>query len=130
MPNLPSNSSQYFDAQVFNGLIPPEGPKVVPLSADFSAAASYTINFLLTQSQQFMSQIVSVFVDNSTNDQEVSITVGVINQVLKIPAHSQAYLPLFAPKNTVLTVASTGAHVVGFFFVNVPLPAAVWGSLT
>ena len=122
-----------YDTAVFNAQIPKEGPKAVPLTADFSAHSSYDINFLLTMAQQFMSIIQGVYVDNSANGHEVSITVGTINQLVKCPANSQGYFPLFVPKNAVITVSDpSGASTskVAFIFYNIPMPAAVWGGLT
>ena len=134
MPTLPSSNQNYFDTAIFNASIPKEGPKALGVVAPFGSgsgrAASFDINLLLTQSQGYMSIVQAVFVDNSLNSDEVAIGVSVIGQSLKVPANAQAYLPLLVPKNATITVASAGDANVGFVFVNVPLPACVWGGLS
>lgn len=114
---------------VFNAERPKEGPKAVGVSCDFSASTTFTANFLLSQAQQQMSMIQSVFVDNSLNAHDVDISVDVINQLLKVPPNSQGYFPLLAPKNTKLTLSSSGGVKVDFIFINVPMPAACWPTL-
>lgn len=127
MPTLPSNSSQLFDTPIFNALIPAEGPKALSIVAPFDGSGgSFDVNLLLTQSQQFMSMVQAVFIDNSLNASGVVITSSGVNQTLKCPAHSQAYLPLLVTKNGALNVQSAGAANVTFIFLNVPLPAIVW----
>ena len=71
MPTLPTSQSQYFDTAVFNAQVPKEGPKAMGVTAAFGngpgQAAEYDINLYLTQAQQYMTQVSSVFVDNSEN---------------------------------------------------------------
>jgi hypothetical protein len=127
MPILPANQSQLIDVPIFNAIVPREGPKALAITAPFTAQnTSFDINLLLTQSQQFMSQVQAVFVDNSANADQVTISTQVLGQTLRIPPGSQAYLPLPVAKNDVLTVATAGEVNVQFIFLNVPVPAAVW----
>lgn len=109
--------------------VPAEGPRIVAVVADFSAAHAYDLNSLLTQGSAFQRSIAGVFVDNSTNGAEVSIFINVVNQTIKVPADSQAYLTLFVPKNATLTMSDpSGASTakVAFMFTNFPIASAVW----
>lgn len=132
-PVLPPNGAMLNDFPTFNAQVPPEGPKVVSVLADFSKSPAYDFNTTLTQASGSQRAVSGVYVDNSANSHEVQIVVSVINQVLKVPANSQAYLTLFVPKNATITVSDpSGAATVAvpFMFVNFPLANAVWGGLT
>jgi len=119
----------YYDQSAFNAQIPPEGPRAVRLVAPFTnMATDFDVNILLTQSQKFLSMIVSVFVDNSLSAVECDLFISVLNVTLKIPAGAQAYLPILVPSNATMTLHSAGAVNVGIDLLNVPVPAAVWGS--
>lgn len=129
MPTLPANGANLFDVAISNAVIPPEGPKAMAVLADFSASASFDINLLLTQSQQFMTAVQAVFIDNADNGSPVTIKSSVINQRLICPPNSQGYFPLMVAKNGTLSVSSSGAVKVAFIFLNVPVPAAVWSAV-
>jgi hypothetical protein len=128
MPQIiPASNSQLFDTPIFNALVPHEGPKALGLVAPFTALLTeFQVNLLLTQSQQFMSMVQAVFVDNSANAATVTISTQTLNQNLIIPPVSQAYLPLLVAKNDVVLVSSLGQVNVGLIFLNIPVPAAVW----
>jgi hypothetical protein len=130
---VPPNAAQLFDVAVYNAQVPKEGPKVCPVSCDFSVNSAYDLNLLLTQSQQYMSQVQGAFIDNSTNDQQVNIFVDVVNITYKIEPNSQAYLPMLVPKNATISMIDPSGEstaVVNFAFYNVPMPAAFWPNIT
>jgi hypothetical protein len=117
----------YFDRAYFNSQVPREGPRCCKIDVPFTVDDhEFDIDFLLTQAQNFMSLIMSVFVDNSQNASPVTLLSSILLQSLSVPANAQAYLPLLAPKNVRVSVASPGAVTVPMRFFNVPLPASVW----
>jgi hypothetical protein len=128
MAEASAGSNAFQAVPVFNATIPKEGPKSLPVTCDFSVVGTYDIDLTLIQSQQRMSVVQSVFVDNTLNGQKTTITINGNSQTLVIPAGGQAYLPLLAAKPTIITVASTGGVVVPMIFLNVPVPACVWDT--
>lgn len=124
---LPIGASQLYDTPISNGTVPKEGPKALSMIAPFDVNnASFTLNLTLTQSQQFMSIIQSLFCDNSANADPVTFTSVELGQQIIIPPLSQAYLPLLFAKNGTLVIASAGQVSVPFILLNVPVAAAVW----
>jgi hypothetical protein len=122
--------------QVFNATMPREGGRAVPFTLNFAAATQFTVDFTLAMSQNRISQVQCVFVDNSGSSVVTVLTVNSQGQpveTIKIPAYAQGTFPLLAPHNPVFTVANATSAVVGVTFINVPLPSAVWypgGSAT
>ncbi len=129
MPVIPTTGSQLYDQAIYNAQVPKEGPKACPIQLVFTAAdVEFEIDLLLTQSQQFMSQVQAIFADNSQNPNDLVIVAQGINVPLRIPPLSQAYLPFLCPKNAKITASSTGETTLSIVLVNVPLPACVWGG--
>lgn len=118
---------QYYGVQAMNAQIPREGPRaagvVVPFDSDNH---EFEIPLLLMMAQLRMSLVASIHIDNSANDNAVTVFANVINQALTIPAFFQAYLPFLVPKNATITASSDGDVSVPLKFINVPIPASVW----
>lgn len=120
----------YVANPVFNALVPSEGPRIVTVAFDFTAAKAYFVDFqYLTQSGQ-MRCIASCFVDNSQNGSELLITVQGTSQPLKVPANSQGTFPLYCLAIPRITLATAGSGLVTVLFSNSTQPLAVWGGLT
>jgi hypothetical protein len=131
MPNTAGLSGQnYFDSPIFNGPTPPEGAKAMAVNCPFTSQnTAFNIDLTLSQTQNYISLIQGVFIDNSENADVVSITSnGATNQKIEFPAGAQGYVPLLATKPTSFTVASAGAVTVPIIFLNVAVPAIIWGG--
>lgn len=113
---------------LYNALIPKEGPRVYPLSLDFSADTSFSLDLLQIVNRGYMSFIQTIFVDNSLNDEAVTITPDIAYQPLKIPPRSQGYLPILVPNQPKLVFSSSGGVKVVVNLLNIPLPAQVWAT--
>lgn len=121
--------SQYHLKQaITNGMIPKEGPKVIPMLVDLRAVSSVELDFSTQNDSQQISFIQCVYVDNSLNALSVSIVVGGTGQKLTIAPGQQGYFPVLSSIPNKFVVSSTGAIQVPIFFSNVPLPLAQWGS--
>jgi hypothetical protein len=123
--------SDFWDVPIFNATIPPEGPKALSCQAKFTPSnTTFNIDFTLVQSQKKMSVVQGVFVDNSANASPVLIASSTLSQSIVFPAFSQGYIPLLSPKPTqfVVTNQNGGTALVGFIFLNVPVPALIWSS--
>lgn len=110
---------------IFNSLVPPEGPKAVAQTLDFSQAASFLIDFTTAYSQKVISVVQTIWVDNWDNDTDVTFAVAGTGQTIIAPANSQCVLPVISAVRTKLTVTG-GSGVVKCQFLNVPLPVGLW----
>lgn len=111
------------------GCTDPKGPISLPLIFNVTSGQTYLVDLSLFIQQGRISEIQSVFVDNSGNDAALTLTFSGSNQPLIIPAGSQAYLPILAPKLPQINVFSTGSTEgtnVRVVFLNCPVPASVW----
>lgn len=112
--------------QVYNAIIPKEGPKTVSVPLDFSLNASYLLDFTLAYQQTTMTVVQACWIDNSANGNELSISVDNTGQVIRVPPNAQGTFPIIAAIRPKITVASAGSAVVPSMWLNVPLPLAVW----
>lgn len=114
---------------VYNAMVPKEGPKIIPVSAQLLAPnTSVLLDFSSLQQQGKISFIQGVMVDNSGNASPLTIQSQTMNQKIVIPAGAQAILPLFVTNPPVFLVSSVGGVQVPLFFFNIPLPAQVWNA--
>jgi len=114
---------------VFNALIPEEGPKALLVNVLFPTYSTLLIDLTLTQQQQRLSVVQSVFIDARNATSPVFLTVQLSNQVIEAAPGSQGYYPLLVPQSGAkFTCASSSTQPVALFFINVPVPADVWNS--
>ena len=111
---------------IYNALVPPEGPKSVLISLDFTVTSSYLIDFTQAYMSTSISLVQSVYVDNSQNPDPLSITVAGTQQQITAAPGSQGTYPVIAAIRPKITCQSSGGVLVNLIFLNVPLPAATW----
>lgn len=122
-PNL-----QYVDFPIFNALIPKEGPKAIPFNFDFSVQPSYAVDLQNQQARGFISMVQTIWIDNSLNDQPVSILFDVIGQNVKFGPRWQGYFPVMVVNPPKFLISSPGGQTTQVVLMNVPFPAGNWGS--
>lgn len=110
------------------GAAPAEGPMVVPVPIDFTAQTSYILDITYIQQQARISMLQTLYIDNSANTQPLYLILSTTNQTVKIPANSEAYMPLVFSNKLAVTLATTGALVVYVAALNVAMNAAVWST--
>ncbi len=130
MSNIAGQSgSQYFDTAVFNALVPKEGPKAMAINCPFASATEFSIDLTLSQTQKYLSLVQGVYIDNSLNADAVTLVCGGgTSQKIVFPPNAQGYLPLLVSRPTTFTVSSAGGVNVPIIFLNVPVPAIIWGQ--
>lgn len=113
---------------VTNGGMPANGKvSAVPYSLNFSTSPSYYVDFTISQWQGAITNIQSVYIDNSGNSGLVTFQDNLSGQSISVPAGAQAYLPLIVPNPPTLTISSpAGNSIVNMIFFNVPFPLDVW----
>ena len=112
---------------VTNGKMPMEGPRVIPISLDFTIFDTYNIDFTTQQISNQFSMCQTVYVDNSDNSAAFSLTCGVTGQRLIWPPNSMGYLPVLQPNPPVFVASTTvAAVIVTVQFMNFYMPPIVW----
>jgi hypothetical protein len=111
---------------VLNALVPPEGPKAIFTTLDFTSASQAIVDFTLATAQGKITCIQSIWVDNSLNSQPLIFTVQGTGQVITCPAYAQGSVPVIAANRPKFNVATVGDLVVNVIWLNVPLPANLW----
>lgn len=101
------------------------------LGANLDFTNSVSINFDLTLETELgrIETVQAMFVDNSANADPVTFLFGVTQLRVVIPAGQQGTFPVFASADVKCTAASVGGVVVPVFFLNTPMPFAVWGPI-
>lgn len=99
---------------------------------NWTGSQAYVTNYVFdpTQSNQLldMQNIQSIFVDNNV-DGPTFITISGTNQLLRVPARSQAYLPILAGDRPIITIfSSVTAGITQVWVLNTPTTGAVWAT--
>lgn len=134
MTNAVTNQNAMTQWPLRNGLKPFGGPAAIPQTLTFTS--------LITQITQDLTQAVvlvtnavelvqTLFIDNSQNPSPLTITTGVVNQSVKVPAYSQAFLPILTTTSFFTAVSNGGVRAqanvnVNIHYLTMMLPAAVW----
>lgn len=128
MTSINQNSLAFLNT--FNGAIPPEGPKVMTSSLNWSTIASPAIyDLVLIKQLGRVSGLQGLFIDNSANSQPVTVQSSILNLPLVVPGNFQGIFPLFVTDQVKLTVSTTGSGTTNLFFLNFPVAAAVWPGI-
>jgi hypothetical protein len=119
----------YVATQAFNQLVPAEGPKFVTQIVPFlsSGPGAYGIDFTQMVKQGFIALIQSVWVDNTGNASELTISPENTAFVLRVPAATQGWFAVPGVQNPKFIVYSAGTDAdVPLMFFNVPVPPQFW----
>ena len=126
----------YVDANILvctpvtNQTVPPssEGMKMVPVGINFSTDSSFMLDLSSYLSSTRISQVQTIFIDNSDNGSSVTVTIPATQQRLICPANSQGYFPILCTSPVKLSFQSAGNVLVWFFLLNFPVAPGVWGG--
>ena len=113
------------------GYYPAEGPRAVAAQYDWTGQTAYAEDLSQLVARGVETTIQSVFVDNSTVGEYVTLTVAGTGQVVSIQPYCQGLFPLFftgTPAFT-LTVSAATPAVTRLTLLNVPPTAAgLWAG--
>lgn len=102
--------------------MPPEGPKCIPITLDFSVTDSYALDYSNFGQRGFLSMVQTVWVDNSLNGNTFEIEIPSIGQTVKVPANTQDYFAVMCPNPIKINFNSAGAGVVvKVLLINFPV---------
>ena len=114
---------------VANAQIPAEGPKCVPLTLDFTAASTYTLDYGNMMERAFISMIQTVYIDAKDSAVTFTLTVPRTGQILTVKPHTQGYYPVLCPNPVTLQFdCAGGPSNLGVFLINVPIAPAQWAT--
>ena len=112
---------------IANVVVPAGGPKCVPTNVDFSNAAQVVLDGQQIVQNGRIEYLQGVFVDNSANVNNLSLTMSTTGQVIIVPKQSQGYFSIMVPDPPQIVAATVQANIViPMFFYNVPIQPAVW----
>jgi hypothetical protein len=109
-------------------VVPIDGPKVIPVVLDFSGATSIPIDAYSVIEQKKIGYLQTVQIDNSLNDQSITLTCDLTNQRIICPPRAQGNFNIFMPNLPQFVAETTGAVIVRMYFTNVPLMPAIWST--
>jgi hypothetical protein len=95
---------------------------------DFRSSNTFVVDFTVTNQAQVIGTVRTMFMDNTTNPNEVIVSVGGTNQSFTIPANAEGYFPLTATEISRITMTSLGGatSIQSAVFYNYDMPAVVW----
>lgn len=108
------------------GVAPKEGPMTIPLNIDFTAQSTYQFDATYVQQKAFLSMLQSIYVDNSLAGTPFVMQIATTNQIVRIPAFSEAYIPLPFTNKLALNFSSGSGLVIPIQLMNVAMNAFVW----
>lgn len=107
---------------------PCEGPRIFPLVVDFSQSVQIDVQFLYAQGAGELSQLRTLYIDNSGNGQPVSLFIPVSLQEIDVPANAQGYVSLMAPNPPLVQFTSSGNIAVLMHLLNFYMPTQFFGN--
>lgn len=111
---------------IANVVVPAGGPKCVPVMVDFTGVASVLLDGQAIVSQGKIEYLQGVFIDNSSNINNLSLTMSTTNQVIICPKKSQGYFTIMVPDPPQIVAATPIGVTIPMFFYNVPIQPGVW----
>ena len=127
--NLDQQASSFLSV---NGqMVPPEGPRAIPLILDFSLTGEYDLNLQNIQQRNFITMIQAAWIDNADNKNSLTLTFPNTQQRMIFPAGFQGYVSLLCPNPSQMTFVSTqvdSGPVVRVELLNYPVSNTNWNT--
>lgn len=110
------------------GYYPREGSRCVTASYNWTSQLAYAEDLSQLVARGIETSVQTLFVDNSTCAQPVTLLILGSDQVLVVPPNSQGVYPVFFTGTPALTlsVPALSATVTRVYYLNVPISNAVW----
>jgi|HubBroStandDraft_5_1064220.scaffolds.fasta_scaffold02065_4 hypothetical protein len=121
------NSDQLSTLSVQGLQVPKEGSKAIPVIFDFTATNQYTLNLQNIQQRNFFTLLQAMWIDNSLNTAELSISFPNTQQTITIPPGAEGYVNVICMNPAQITFTSSGnVYGVEVHLLNYPVTNAVW----
>lgn len=119
---------------VSNGYAPKEGPKALPIDLDFSTEPQVALNLQTEAEADIFQTIQSIYIDNTSNTNELILTVSVTGQIITCAAGGSGTWPIIALRDVgfkgSFTTTPQAGLVVNVILLNVPMASAQFGAVT
>lgn len=111
-----------------NQYVPANGKVLaVPVYLDFTDSGTIALDLSVMITRGFIDMVQTIYIDASNLAQALVIQVDGSNQSLPIKPATAGYYTILMPNPAKCTFVSTvGGGRIGLFFMNVPIPGAVW----
>jgi hypothetical protein len=137
--NLPIDARNTQNLVIKNQTPPTDGGKAMALPLmDFSLANQYSVDAQQFQELGFLSCVQTMWVDMSTSDTPMQISINGSQQIIVAKGRTQGYYPVMAP-NPVKMVFScpggpgldvtTGRIGIRVHLLNMPIAGVTWPSV-
>jgi hypothetical protein len=131
--NAQISAGQATVANIGFGYYPGEGSRCVVAQYNWTANLFYNEDLSQLVARGVETTIQSVFCDNSTNPEPVTMSINGTNQVIVIPANSQGIFPLFfsgQPGFSISVPSEVFGAVTRLYLLNVPANSSgTWATL-
>lgn len=107
----------------------PKAAKAIPVIYDFSQAASFTTDLTSQKLTGKLTIFQSIFIDNSQNNQAITVQMAGLGQQISIPAQYQGIFPVFVSDQPLFTVSSQGSGIAKVAYSNAHLPPCTWATV-
>lgn len=117
--------------EIYNMMLPQMGPRAIPITVDHTSDDDVNIDLSALVRDGVVDYVSGAFIDNSENAAELILEVdGGTGQQVKVPANSQAYLPVLSvnPPKFISRTTATGGLYIPIIFYNVPMLPYVWST--
>lgn len=121
-----SDVSAYGVFPSFNNKTPKEGPRYIPMTFDFSSTDTWDVDMMQLQQAGKISTLQAFYVDNSVNTVELTITLGLGGQVIKVQPGYQGYMTALVNNVPKFSVSSPGGVSAIVFALNFPVVNDLW----
>jgi hypothetical protein len=110
------------------GYYPEEGSRCVSAQYNWTTVSGFADDLSQLLARGVESTIQTVYIENGSNAQSVTLTVAGTDQVITCPALSQGFFPAFftGQPSFQITTSAPIAAVTRCYFLNMPIAPAVW----
>lgn len=127
----PSDQSGRIPVNVYTGDKMCEGRKSLPVNIDFSQGANFFLDLSSIQGQgpqKYISSVQTLYIDNVDNTAAIDVVMDVSKQRIRIPAGSEAYIPVLEPNPPKITFTCANPVIVPVQVLNFFVPPYIWGN--
>jgi hypothetical protein len=112
------------------GKVPKSGAHAVSVAYNFTTQASFNTDLTSLAQQGKLTNVQTVYVDNTSNNEPVIVLSIVTNQSISVPAGVQGYYTMLVSSAMQFTVSSTGnGTTVQVQYIDVIIPPSQWDGL-
>jgi len=113
------------DVGIGNGVWPDQhGPRSLTYSDTLNAAEAFELDLTLASERGYLTNIQTVWIDNSAGANTLVVTAGGSGQVIRAPAGVSAFYSILLQRDTPkISLYRTDAGAFQIIFLNVPVPS-------